>query len=576
MEIRPVLKSLLPFVCLLFAAASSCDYPDRSAAEAGASDRPAESAAALDEAKSSKPLFEDVTAESNVRFVHYNAASKQKWLPETMGSGLAVFDFDADGLPDLFLINGSTLDGRGEHHTGRLYRNVGDGRFVDVTAGSGLDESYFGMGAAVGDIDNDGWDDLAVTTSDGTRIYRNLGGGHFQNVTRRMGLDCSGFGSSLAFLDYDRDGFVDLFVGRYVEWTPQTDIPCSPDRVHRTYCTPEVYPGIRNCLFRNVEGKRFENRTKASGVDRFVGKTLGVAVLDIDADGWPDIAVANDTVANYLLINHQDGTFTEAGIETGLAYSESGAARGGMGIDTGDLDGDGTVDVVIGNFSQEMAAFFRSVEPGYFIDDAAPAGIGLPTLMTLAFGTLVEDFDNDGWLDVLLANGHIEPEISETRRSQSYRQPPQFFRNLGEGRFALLDASTMDPPDLLLVARGFASGDFDLDGDPDFVITQNGDRAVVIRNDSSAGNNWMQFRLEGVRSNRMGLGARVRVVAGQTTLTRYLGSGRSYLSACEPIVTVGLGRIPSVDRVIIDWPSGVHQVLESPPTRQRLTVRESE
>ncbi len=387
-------------------------------------DRPGAPLASADATKRAKPLFVDMTAESGVRFVHYNAASKEKWLPETMGSGVAVFDFDNDGLPDLFFLNGSTLDGRGEHHTGRLYRNTGAGRFVDVTAGSGLDESYFGMGAAVGDIDNDGWDDVAVTTTDGARVYRNIHGRRFENVTRQMGLKCPGFGSSLAFLDYDRDGFVDLFVGRYVEWTPKTDIPCSPDRVHRTYCTPEVYPGIRNCLFRNVGGTRFIDESKASGVDRFLGKTLGVAVLDLDRDGWPDIAVANDTVANYLLINRHDGTFSEAGIETGLAYSESGAARGGMGIDTGDLDGDGAVDVVIGNFSQEMAAFFRSVEPGYFIDDAAPAGIGLPTLMTLAFGTLVEDFDNDGWLDVLLANGHIEPEISETRRSQSYRQPP--------------------------------------------------------------------------------------------------------------------------------------------------------
>ena len=572
MEIRPALKPLI-WLSFLLLAVASCDCPPT--VETGAGVRADNPEGRLDVTKPSPPLFVDVTAQSDVRFVHYNAASKEKWLPETMGSGVAVFDFDNDGLPDLFLVNGSTLDGKGEHRTGRLYRNIGDGRFEDVTHGSGLDQSYFGMGVSVGDIDNDGWDDLAVSTADGTRLYRNLGDGHFEDVTRKMGLVCPGFGSSLAFLDYDRDGYVDLFVGRYVKWTPETDIPCSPDRVHRTYCTPEVYPGIRNCLFRNIQGTRFEDRSKASGVGRFLGKTLGVAVLDLNSDGWPDIAVANDTVANYLLVNGHDGTFSEAGIETGIAYSESGAARGGMGIDTGDLDGDGTVDVVIGNFSQEMAAFFRSVEPGYFIDDAAPAGIGLPTLMTLAFGTLVEDFDNDGWLDVLLANGHIEPEISETRRSQAYRQPPQFFRNLGKGRFELLDSSTIDPPDLLLVARGFASGDFDRDGDLDFIVTQNGDRAVLLRNDSTDGNNWLQLKLEGVRSNRMGLGARIQVIAGSTTLTRYLVSGRSYLSACEPIVTVGLGRAPAVDRVIIDWPSGVRQVIDSPPICQRLTVRES-
>ncbi|UCF38896.1 MAG: CRTAC1 family protein [Acidobacteriota bacterium] len=525
----------------------------------------------------SEHLFTVMGDQIGLDFQHFNASSNERLLPETMGSGVAFFDFDNDLYPDLYLVNGAPLRGNADNsHTGRLYRNLGNGTFRDVTRGSGLEESFFGMGVAVGDMENDGLLDLAVSGVDSVRFYRNLGNGKFENVSQQVQIDCPGYGASLAFLDFDRDGWIDLLVTRYVEWTADTDIPCSPDGVHRTYCTPEVYPAISNCLFRNVDGKRFENVSKKAGLEELKGKALGAVTLDSNSDGWPDVAVANDTVGNFLLVNQGDGTFTDVGIDSGMAYSESGAARGGMGIDVGDVDGDGLVDIVIGNFSQEMSAFFRGVESGYFMDDAAQVGIGLPTLMTLAFGTLVEDFDNDGWLDILLVNGHIEPEIAATRPSQAYRQVPQFFRNVEGMKLEALDGNAAGLRDQLWVARGFASGDFDQDGDLDFVVTQNGGPAYLLRNNLKE-NNWLRIALTGTQSNRTGYGARVRIqIDSSRTLTRYLESGRSYLSASEPVITVGLGRAEAVERIEVQWPSGQLQEIESPPINSILRVTEPE
>jgi enediyne biosynthesis protein E4 len=522
------------------------------------------------------PMFTDITEQSGVDFVHFNAATPEKLLPETMGSGVAFFDFDGDGFVDIYLVNGAPLYGPNhDRPTGRLYHNRGDGTFEDVTEGSGLEDSFFGMGVAIGDFDNDGNIDLAITATDYARIYRNLGGGKFAEVTREMRLRAPGFGASIAFLDYDRDGYLDLFVSRYVEWTRETDIPCRPDGVHQIYCTPEMYPAITNMLFKNVEGRYFRDVSKESGISRYPGKALGVVVLDYNNNGWPDIAVANDTVRNFLFENQGDGTFREIGEVSGIAYSESGAARGGMGIDAGDIDRDGLVDIVIGNFSQEMVAVFRGMEAGYFIDDAAQVGIGIPTLMTLAFGTLVEDFRNCGWLDLLLANGHIEPEISRLKRFQEFRQPPQLFLNRGDGYFDPAD-SEGDP--LLsgsFVARGLAVGDIDRDGDLDLILTQNGDQAFLFRNNSS-GNSWLQIQLVGTRSNRLGFGARVEVTTEKETLARFLNSGRSYMSACEPILNFGLADATRIDKVEIFWPSGIHQVVRGVGLNQRIVIEEDQ
>jgi hypothetical protein len=534
------------------------------------------------ESPAPSPPFTDVTREAGVRFVHHNGASDRRYLPETMGAGVAFFDADGDGWPDLYFVNGLAVEQLGRTETapgvptGALYRNRGDGTFENVTAASGLAVPFLGMGVAVGDVDDDGALDLYVTAVGGDHLFRNRGDGIFEEVSAVWNVPREGFGSSAAFVDFDCDGDLDLFAGRYVRWSPAEDLRCSPDGEHRVYCTPEVYEAAANLLLRNegAEERQFRDVSTRAGIVRPAGKTLGVVPLDHDRDGWPDLAVANDTTANSLWINQGDGTFRDQGPSTGMAVAESGAARGGMGIDAGDIDGDGVCDLVIGNFAFEMAALYRTSPSGVFVDDAARAEIGLPTLPTLAFGTLAFDQDGDGWLDLLFANGHIEPEISRFRALQSYAQPFQLFRNRGAARsFEEIgkDAPWRGP----WVGRGLALADYDRDGDLDVVLTQNGGPARLLRNEAPD-HGWLRLHLRGRRSNRFGYGAEVTAVVDERRITRQLVSGRSYLSASEPVLTLGLGDADRVDRLEVRWPSGTVQVLTDVRTRQELTVEEPE
>jgi hypothetical protein len=518
--------------------------------------------------------FTDVTAAAGLAFVHESGATDRRYLPETMGAGAAFFDYDGDGWPDLYLVGGLPVAHLGAARpgdpTGALYRNRGDGTFEDVTAAAGLAVPLLGMGAAVGDIDNDGDLDLYVTAVGGDRLFLNGGDGTFEDVTAAWGLGEASFGSSAAFLDYDRDGWLDLYAGRYVEWSPATDRPCSPDGRTPSYCTPELYDAAPDRLYRNLEGRRFADATAAAGLGAVRAKTLGVVPLDHDQDGWPDLAVASDTSPNLLLLNRRDGTFAEVGLAAGMAVAESGSPRGGMGIDAGDLSGDGLADLVIGNFAQEMAAVYRAGPDGVLVDEAAPAGVGLPTLLQVAFGVLALDQDGDGDLDLLFANGHIEPGIARFRRGQSYAQPLQLFLNWGDGTFDEAAAGAWSGP---WIGRGLAAADYDRDGDLDLVLTQNGGPARLLRNGADP-RRWLRLELRGGPSNRTGYGAVVTAVAGDRRWVRPLVSGRSYLSASEPLIHLGLGEVAALDRLEVAWPSGTVQVVEDPPLGQTLTLVE--
>ncbi len=521
--------------------------------------------------------FVDITEGSGIHFVHRTGASGRRYLPETMGSGCGFLDYDGDGDPDLYFANGTALPGDGGALTsGALYRNRGGGKFEDVTREAGVWDPIYGMGVATGDVDNDGDTDLFVSALGPDRLYINRGDGTFEEAAARAGVDDPGFGASAAFVDYDRDGDVDLYLVRYVEWSPATDLHCTLDGESKSYCTPELYRGSSDRLYRNRGDGTFEDVTQAAGVERPEGKSLGVAVLDANSDTWPDLVVANDTTPNYLFLNQGDGTFRGAGVESGMAYSESGASRGGMGIDAADYDLDGVPDILIGNFSKEMAALYRGTESGRYIDLAAPAGVGLPTLLTLAFASFIFDYDLDGVPDILMINGHIEPDIRRVQEIISYLQPPQLFRGSANGRFEEF-AGEEGVFAGAYVGRGGAYADIDGDGDLDVAVTQNGMAAMLWRNEAGSRHSWIRVRPVGIRSNRSGLGATLRVYTPAGLRTSTVRSGSSYLSASEQIATVGLGDIQArAMHADLVWPDGTVQDLGNLPLNRMLTVVEGE
>jgi hypothetical protein len=502
--------------------------------------------------------LQNVTAAAGIEFRHNNGAFGAKYLPETLGPGCAFLDYDGDGWLDVLLVNGMDWPGhKKQRTTPRLYRNNRNGTFTDVTESAGLAVEMYGMGVAVGDYNNDGFPDVLITCVGQNRLFHNTGKGHFIEVTEKAGLGGrSALSTSAMWFDFDRDGHLDLFVCNYVKWSPEHDVFCSVDGKHKSYCTPEAYRGSTCWLFHNRGNGTFEDVTAKSGIFDTSSKSLGVAMLDYDHDGWPDLVVANDTQPNKLYRNLRNGTFEEIGVRAGIAFSEDGKARAGMGIDVADFDNTGTPGIAITNFDDEMIALYRAGAGGTYTDTAMKSGVGQASRNSLGFGCVFFDAALNGRLDLIAANGHIDETVRNIRSNVGYAQPPHLFLNVGTGRFR--DAAAQVGSDFAApkVARGIACGDFDRDGDIDILMTTNRGPAILYRNDVTSGNRSIRFKLRGTKSNRDAIGAVVRVFTPDGTQSRMVKTGSSYLSQSELAVTFGLGKRDRVDRVAIEWPSG--------------------
>lgn len=500
----------------------------------------------------------DVTNAAGIQFQQNSGAYGGKLLPETLGSGCAFLDYDADGWQDILLINGMDWPGhKRQRSTLRLYKNNRNGTFTDVTKSAGLDLEMYGMGVAVGDYNNDGFPDIFITCVGQSRLFRNTGKGTFIDVTRPSGLfGRQGLSTSALWFDYDRDGFLDLFVCNYVRWSPEHDVFCSLDGTHKSYCTPEAYRGDTCWLFHSRGDGTFEDVTATSGIFDSSSKSLGVAMLDYDQDGWPDLLVANDTQPNKLYRNLHNGRFKDVAVEAGLAFSTEGKARAGMGVDVGDFENSGKPGIAITNFDNEMIGLYRATKPGLYDDVATVAGIGAASKNTLGFGCLFLDLDLDGYLDLAAANGHIDETVRNIRGNVGYAQPPQLFLNLGSGKFRDVASDAGGGFDAPKVGRGLAYGDFDRDGDLDILLTTNNGPAVLFRNDQLAGNRSIRFELQGKKCNRDAIGASVGIFIGDQHQSRLVRGGSSYLSQSELPVTFGVGKREKIDRVVIAWPSG--------------------
>jgi len=540
-----------------------------------------------------KVKFTDITVSAGINFTHFNSASPEKLLPETMGAGVAFFDFDNDGDQDLLFINGTPWPWArvaGALPTLKLYANDGAGKFSDVTANSGLDVSVMGMGVGTGDFDNDGLTDLFITCVGANHLFKNLGGGKFSDVTASAGVagDVKQWSTATCFFDYDNDGRLDLFVGEYVKWSREIDaqVGTKIDGKTRAYGQPMNFEGTFPRLYHNEGGGKFADVSAASGVqikNSALGlasaKTLGVVPVDLDQDGFLDLVVANDTTPNFVLHNQKNGTFKDLGASSGIAFDAYGNARGAMGIDAAYYRNDAALGICIANFANEMTALCVS-QPGglHYNDEAIPEGVGPASRLLLKFGIFFFDYDLDGRLDLLSVNGHLDEEIVKLQKSQSYRQPAQLFWNTGAksgATFAAVDAAHAGG-DLFkpLVGRASAFADIDGDGDLDVVFTQAGGAPLLLRNDQQLGHHWLRVKLTGTKSNRSALGAKVVAKAGGQTFTRVVNPTRSYLAQSESVVTFGLGKATKVDALEITWPSGQKQALTPEQVDKLIVIEE--
>jgi enediyne biosynthesis protein E4 len=527
-------------------------------------------------APASPPVFTDVTAASGIKFRHVNGAFGKKFLPETLGSGCAFLDYDNDGWQDILLINSTHFPSQaGAAGYPALYHNNKNGTFTDVTREAGLAVEMYGMGVAAADYDNDGNVDVYVTALGQNRLFRNQGGGKFKDVSAAAGVAHEGFSTGAMWLDYDRDGHLDLFVADYVEWTAANDLFCSLDGKSKSYCTPESYKGRSPTLYHNRGNGTFEDVTKKAGLLDPASKALGVALIDVDDDGWPDIFVANDTQPNRLYRNRRDGTFQDMGMTAGVAFNEAGVARAGMGVDAADIDGSGRQTLVIGNFSNEMMSLYVNDGKGLFIDEAPSSGIGRASLLTLTFACFFFDYDLDGMPDIFAANGHVADDINTVQPKITYAQPAHLFRNAGKRRFEEVTAKSGAALQQRVVARGAAYADIDNDGDLDLLVTANNGPARLLRNDGGNRSKMLRMKLIGSASNRDAIGSKVRITAADGSILRgMVKTGSSYCSQSELTLTFGLGSAAAVKAIEVTWPNGKVETLPGADASQTITVQE--
>jgi hypothetical protein len=543
-----------------------------------ASERAATAPAQATGARPSGPIeFVDVTAQAGIHFKHNTGAFGKKYLPETMGSGVCVIDYDNDGWPDIFFVNSMDWP---EHKTGKsypaLYHNNHDGTFTDVTKQAGLAMETYGLGCAVGDYDNDGFEDLYLTAVGSNHLFHNLGNGKFADVTDKAGVASPGFSASAAWVDYDNDGKLDLLVTHYIEWSIEKDQYCTLDNKNKSYCTPQAYKGETQRLYHNKGNGVFEDVTKKAGLYDPTAKGLGIALLDYDNDGWIDLFLTNDTEPNKLYHNNHDGTFTDVGVAAGVAFSESGRVRAGMGTDAGDFDGSGFPGLIIGNFTNESMALYRNEGSGLFSDESMRSGIGQATNQALTFGCFFMDYDLDGNLDVFGANGHVSDDIAVVQPTVRYAQPLGAYRNLGKGKFEDVSGKLGKAIQKPAVGRGIAYADFFGDGSLDLVVTANNGQARLLRNLNANQNDLLRVKLIGTKSNRDGIGAKVTMTTNTGAQLRVVKGGSSYLSQSELALTFGLGKADTVKstQLQIVWPSGLKETLADVKPNQTVTVRE--
>lgn len=529
-------------------------------------------------------VFRDITAAAGIAYRNHPSKTAEKYLLETMVGGVALLDADSDGWLDIYFVNGAALRPamrRGDfpakdapQYSNRLYRNNRDGTFSDTTEKAGVAGQGYGMGVTTGDFDNDGDDDLYVTSFGKNVLYRNQGDGTFVNVAERAGVTASGWSTGAAFLDYDRDGYLDLFVARYLQWDFAPNPWCGgrgPGQ--RAYCHPDEFAPATHLLFRNRGDGTFDDVSRAAGFAKAAGKGLGVAFNDYDKDGWPDILVANDSAPQQLFHNRRDGTFEEIALTAGLAYDEDGKTFAGMGVDFADYDNDGWPDVFINALANQRYALFRHNKSG-FDYVSGPSGVGSVSQLHSGWGARFVDFDNDGWKDLFVAQGHVMDNIELTQPSTRYRETLLLMKNM-RGRFEDVSAAAGAPFRTPLAARGAAFGDLNNDGKIDIVIQCNDEPALLLRNDLNAKRSWLIIHTVGTSSNRSGIGARIRIVSESGAEQHaFVSTASSYLSASDRRVHFGLGSDKRVKLIEIHWPGGAVQQIDNIAANQILTVRE--